>query len=152
MFIVLDTQLDSSKVSGDQLSFFKAVTDTMKTCSNLIVLSHKLIWMRGNDELEPLIDSVSNGHYGACDYCIQSNNFYSDIYPSLIKLRNNKVNVFCVAGDLGFKVTQFEHVTDDGVVFLATGMSSGLESNSYLEFSNNLLSNEITYSFKAIAK
>ena len=106
--------------------------------------------MRDHIILENQIDSVSNGHYGACSYCIQSNNFYADIYPKLVKLNTENINVFCVAGDVGFKVSTFEYETDEGIVFLATGMNSVSGNNSYLEFSNDLNAKEITYSFLGI--
>lgn len=148
LFIVLDTQLDSSRITDDQLRFFESVTDTMKSYKNLIILTHKLIWMRDHEVLEEQIDSVSNGHYGDCSYCIQTNNFYTDIYPKLVKLTTENMNVFCVAGDIGFKVSKFEYDTDEGVVFLATGMNSTSESNWCLEFSNDLDAEKITYSFR----
>ncbi len=147
LFIVLDTQLDSSKISGNQLQFFKSVMDTMTSYKNLIILTHKLIWMRGNPDLENKINSTSNGHLGECSYCVQSNNFYTDIYPSLLRLKNGQVNVFCVAGDLGFKVNKFEYKTNEGIVFLATGMSSDSNINNYIKFSNDLNSEKITYNF-----
>ena len=147
LFIVLDTQLDSSRISGNQLQFFKSVTDTMTCYKNLIILTHKLIWMRGHSDLENQIDSISNGHLGECSYCIQSNNFYTDLYPTLLRLENGHVNVFCVGGDLGFKVNKFEYKTQGGIVFLATGMSSDSNTNNYIKFLNDLSNEEITYSF-----
>jgi len=147
LFLVLDTQLDSSRISGEQLHFFNTITDTMNSYKNLIILSHKLIWMRGNPSLESQIDSVSNGHLGDCSYCIQSNNFYTDIYPKLLSLKNANVNVYCVAGDIGFKMSKYKYITTDGVVFLATGMNSSSEDDFYLEFSNNLSNENMSYAF-----
>lgn len=147
LFLVLDTQLDSSRITGNQLQFFESITDTLTGYDNVIVLTHKLIWMRDHNTLDNQIDSVSNGHYGSCSYCIQSNNFYSDVYPALLELKAKNINVFCVAGDVGFKVSNFEYVTNDGIVFLASGMDSESKHNAYIEFTNNLESKEITYSF-----
>jgi len=147
LFLVLDTQLDSSRISDDQLHFFKSVTDTMTSFKNLIVLTHKLIWMRDDSNLEKQIDSVSNGHLGECSYCIQDNNFYTDMYPVLLRLKGENVNVFCVAGDIGFKMSSYEHETKEGILFLATGMNSSPSNNCYLEFSNNLSTENMSYSF-----
>jgi len=147
LFLVLDTQLDSSRIRGEQLKFFESITDTMRCYKNLIILSHKLIWMRGDPTLEPQIDSVSNGHLGDCSYCIQSNNYYTDIYPKLLSLKKANMNVYCVAGDVGFKVPKYEYETMDGIVFLATGMNSFSEDNFYLEFSNNLANENMSYTF-----
>jgi len=147
LFIVLDTQLDSSRISGEQLAFFETVTDTMRSYNNLIILSHKLIWMRDNSNLESQIDYVSNGHLGDCSYCIQINNFYTDIYPKLVSLKKANVNVYCVAGDIGFKMSKYKYETMDGVVFLATGMNSSSENDFYLEFSNDLVNENMSYAF-----
>ncbi len=150
LFIVLDTQLDSSRVSGEQLQFFESVTDSMNNYSNLVILTHKLIWMRRHSSLENQIGSVSNGHLGDCSYCIQSNNFYTELYPTLLRLKSNNVNVYCVAGDIGFKMSKYEYVTKEGIVFLATGMNSKSVSNHFIEFSNNLRKEELSYEFKLL--
>lgn len=147
MFIVLDTQLDSSRISGEQLNFFKALTDTEFGYDNLIVLTHKLIWMRNHSILEKQIMEVSNGHYGECSYCIQSNNFYSDIYPRLLNLKRQGVNVYCVAGDVGHHVSSFEYLTKEGVRFLATGMKLNSKRDCYLEFYNEFRKDGLSYQF-----
>lgn len=150
VFLVLDTQEDSSKISGDQLQFFNAVMDTISIAKNLIILTHKLIWMRGNSDIENLINDVSNGHIGNCAYCIQENNFYSDIYPKLVKFKKNKGDVFCVAGDVGFKVKQFEYLTSEGIQFLATGLKANSENNIFLKLTNHLKTNNISFEFRKI--
>ena len=150
VFMVLDTELDSSRISGEQLVFFNSVIDTISNYDNLIVLTHKLIWMRGNNKLEGMIDTVSNGHYGDCSYCIQENNFYIDIYPKLTALSNVGFKVFCVAGDIGFKAKQFQYYTEEGINFLATGVRKNESNNYYIEFWSHKAHGTLTYEFKLL--
>lgn len=150
VFIVLDTQKDSSKIANEQLFFFNSVMDTISESKNLVLLTHKLIWMRGDAQLEPQINKVSNGEYGDCSYCVQSNNFYEQIYPRLLKFKKNGNQVICVAGDVGFNAKTFEYETPDGVCFLATGIRANKADNYFLLLSNDLKTNILTYEFKKI--
>lgn len=120
--VVLDTQLDSSRISGDQLALFNAVVDTLSTTKNLLLLTHKLLWIPDHPELNASIDSVPNGGAGRCNYCTQPNNFYQAIYPKLVELRRKGISVICLAGDIGKKVSEFEYLTRDSIYFLASGI------------------------------
>ena len=86
-FIVLDTQDSLSNIIGAQKAFFESVVDTMQQSSHLIVLHHKLFWMYGDTYLESQISAVANGGLGSCFYCINPNNFYQDIYPKLVEVK-----------------------------------------------------------------
>ena len=66
---------------GDQLLYARAVLDTVQESKQVFVLTHKMIWMADNGPLQAMIDSVSNGYYGSCFFCVNPNNFYTDIYP-----------------------------------------------------------------------
>jgi hypothetical protein len=137
LFVVLDTQKDSSKIIGEQLAFFNMTLDTTKNYTNLVILTHKLIWMRNHNGLEPMIDSVSNGRYGVCDYCIQENNFYRDIYPKLVTIKEKGKQVYCIAGDIGFNTKKFEYNTKDNIIFLATGIKANTTNNYFLKLYYN---------------
>jgi len=150
-FIILDTQIDSSQIVGDQLLFFNTIMDTLTT-KNVIILTHKLIWMRNHTLLDSQIDSVSNGHKGDCSYCVQNNNFYTDIYPKLVMFQKQSGNVFCVAGDVGFNVRKFEFITKEGVVFLASGLKANQIDNFYLKFTQSEKGNELSYHFLPLEK
>lgn len=138
-FLVLDTQDSLSNITGDQLELFKSVTDTIRESTHLILLHHKLIWMYGNPELEPIIGSVANGGLGpeGCFSCIHPNNFYSHIYPELLEVEKRGIEVICVAGDIGFRRSEFEHVTEEGIQFLASGIEAGKTNNKALLFKYN---------------
>jgi len=151
VFIVLDTQKDSSRIKDSQLEFFNSVMDTVTDSKNIVLLTHKLIWMRGEPRLESQINSVSNGEFGDCSYCVQENNYYQDIYPKLVEFRENKGQVFCVAGDIGFNEKKFEYLSDDGIQFLASGLKANTKGNFFLELSNDLTDFSLTYQFKELS-
>lgn len=147
VFIVLDTQKDSSKIINEQLEFFNSVMDTISDSENIVLLTHKLIWMRGNPVIENQINTVSNGEFGDCSYCIQSNNFYSDIYPRLVGFEKSKGQVYCVAGDIGFNAKTYEHKTKEGIQFLATGVKANSEDSFFILLSNDIENHKMSFEF-----
>ncbi len=149
-FIVLDTQDSLSNIIGAQKDFFEGIVDTIQESSHLIILHHKLIWMYGNSYLEPQISSVSNGELGSCFYCINPNNFYTDIYPKLLEVKQKGIEVICIAGDIGFKVKEFKYITSDGIYFLASGISSGTIGNKALIFHHDITNKKLTWEYKLI--
>lgn len=122
-FIVLDTELVNSSITGAQLNFYNSVVDTVTVSKNIVLLHHKLMWMQGNSEMESQIDQVSNGQSGTCAYCLDENNFYTDIYPKLVNLEAEGKNVYCLAGDVGNKVSFFYNQSPEGIEFYANGTS-----------------------------
>lgn len=150
-FLMLDTQDSLSNIVGDQLQLVRSVLDTLRDSKQLFVLTHKMIWMNDNGPLQVMIDSVSNGYYGSCFFCVNPNNFYSDVYPLLVQAKNRGIGVWCVAGDIGYKVRRFEHTTSDGIQFLASGLCSNCGGdNYYLEFTWVRISNTLRYAYKQI--
>ncbi len=124
-FIVFNTMDSSEFISNEQLALFNSVMDTLQMSSHLIILTHHLVWMYGNSDLEELISETSNAPFGTCSYCLKENNFYETIYPRLLEARQNGIEVLCIAGDLGVKAKEFEFITAEGVNFLASGIYEG---------------------------
>ncbi|MBP6334732.1 MAG: hypothetical protein KA444_04600 [Bacteroidia bacterium] len=145
--IVLDTQDSLSSIVGDQKLFFDNVVDTIQTSSHLVILLHKLIWMHGHPALEAQITAITNGGSGPCFHCVNPNNFYTDIYPKLVLLKNKGINVICISGDIGFNVKEFTFVTDDHITFLASGINSEDSTNMGLIFYHNLYRNRLSWVF-----
>ena len=133
-FLVLDTQISDCSFLGPQLTLIENVTDTLSASSHLIVLHHKLIWMPDHPDLQTQIPDVSNGDIGTCEWCLFSNNFYSDIYPRLVNVKNKGIEVLCIGGDIGLKTNEFEFLTDDGIHFLASGLNSQSTGDKTLVF------------------
>jgi hypothetical protein len=150
-FIVIDTQDSFSNIIGEQKVLFDNIVDTIQKSSFLIILHHKLIWMYGNTNLEPQISSISNGKLGDCFYCINPNNFYLDIYPKLLEVKERGIKVLCVGGDIGFKVNEFEYTTDDGIHFLASGINYSKNDNKALIFHHDLINKQLTWEYTLIS-
>ena len=91
-----------SNIVNHQKDFLFEVLDTIQQSEHLIILHHKLIWMYGHDVLESQISSVSNADLGNCFNCINPNNFYSDIYPKLVDIKIEGIQVYCIGGDIGY--------------------------------------------------
>lgn len=148
--VVLDTQDSLSNIVGVQKEFLFRVLDTIKESTHLFILHHKLIWMYNNSQLEHQTSSISNARIGGCFYCINPNNFNSEIYPKLVEIRKKGVKVFCIAGDIGFKAKEFEYLTPEGIYFLASGISSNKKNNKALLFSHDVINDSLTWKFELI--
>lgn len=146
--MVLDTQDSLSNIVGAQKQMFDTVTDTILKSSHLVILHHKLIWMLGISQLESLIPSTSNGAYGDCFYCLNNNNFYSQLYPKLLQVTQKGIKVICVGGDLGFNATSFEHTTGEGIKFLGSGIEYGRDTiNKVIVFYHEPLNKKLSWKF-----
>lgn len=133
-FLVLDTQDNASSMVGDQLEMIQAVLDTIEESTHLILLHHKLIWMYGNDELEDDINMTANGVLGDCFHCLNPNNFYNEVYPLLVDVKERGIEVFCIAGDLGFRAKTFYHLTPEGIHLMGSGMDTDKADNPVILF------------------
>lgn len=143
-FVVLDTQDSLSNIIGAQKEYLMRVLDTIQESTHLILLHHKLIWMYGNPVLESQISTISNGHLGDCFYCINPNNFNSEMYPELVEVKLKGIEVLCIGGDIGFQANEFEYLTPDGIHFLASGINSDGEYNKALLFHHDLENHSLT--------
>lgn len=150
-FLVLDTQDSLSNIIGQQRELFFSVTDTLQTTTHLILLHHKLIWMYGSDYLQPYINTIPNGGFGDCFYCINPNNFYSDLYPELLEIEAKGIEVICIAGDIGFRTNEFEYTTPEGVQFLASGIEAGNSNNQALVFRHDLVNDKLSWVFISLS-
>lgn len=135
-FLVLHTQANFSKIEGEQLQLFNQVLDTLNQSSHLIILHHKLIWMAEHPVLDALIPDVSNGRKGDCYYCINENNFYTDLYPGIINTQQKGIQVICLGGDIGKKTNAFEYRTEEGIYFLASGINDDDQDHQALLFTH----------------
>lgn len=149
-FLVLDTQDSLSNIIGDQLDLFRRVTDTIHESTHLVLLHHKLFWMYGNPDLQSKIASVTNGGFGDCFYCINPNNFYPDLYPALIEVEQRGIDVICIAGDIGFRKSEFEFITPEGIQFLASGIEAGNTNNKVLLFRYESVSGTLDWQYLAL--
>lgn len=147
-FLVLDTQENYSNIEGSQLALFNSVMDTLSQSTHLVILHHKLIWMYDHPVLDPMINSVSNGEFGSCFFCLNPNNFYMDLYPRLVDAEQSGIEVICVGGDIGALTKTFEYQTEDGIDFLASGLLYQSEENKALVFTHYLDSDSLSWEYK----
>ena len=150
IFVVLDTQDSLSSIVGTQKTLFENIIDTIQESSHLVLLHHKLIWLNDGSFLESQIPLVSNGHFGDCFHCINQNNFYEEIYPSLVEVQNKGIEVICIGGDIGLLENEFQHKTNDGIMFLASGIHDLADSNKALLFKHNVTNNILTWKYRLI--
>lgn len=146
-FLILDSQDSLSNITGLQKELFFNVTDTIAESSHLIILHHKLIWMYGDAYLQPQIPYITNGGFGDCFYCINPNNFYTDLYPALLEVEDRGIEVICIAGDIGFRTTKFEYLTPEGIQYLASGIEEGNPANKALLFHHDLSADALSWEF-----
>ncbi|MFK8038101.1 MAG: metallophosphoesterase [Crocinitomicaceae bacterium] len=149
-FVVLDTQDSLSNIVGAQKLLLNNVLDSITESSHLVILHHKLIWMYNNPNLEPQISSISNAGLGSCFYCINPNNFNSEVYPKLVDVKQRGIEVLCIGGDIGFKSKEFEYITNEGINFIASGIHYGKKNNKAVFFTHNLSRSTLTWEYKLI--
>jgi hypothetical protein len=148
-FLVLDTQDSSSSILGEQLKFFNERIAQVQS-PYLVVLHHKLIWLYGHPKFESKINSISNGPFGECPYCLNPNNFYQDIYPQLVEVQEKGTQVICIGGDLGDELQHFEYETEDGIYFLASGVDLNSRESKAIVFHHNLNDRILDWEFKKL--
>jgi len=148
--VVLDTEKNVGKIVGHQKEFLFGILDTITQSSHLVLLHHKLVWMYDNPDLESLIPEVSNGPVGDCSYCLSPNNFNQDIYPKLVELTEQGLQVICVGGDIGNVVQEYQHVTPEGITLLASGIKSNDEGNKALLFHHDIEDQSLSWEFKLL--
>jgi hypothetical protein len=122
-WVVLYTQEEKDwicTITGEQLEMLQSVTDTIQESSHLVVMTHKLVWIMDNPEMAEH-QGVSFYDW-SCNYRIHANNWNTDILPALREVQDRGVQVICLAGDIGNNVRTFEEQTEDGIVYLASGL------------------------------
>ena len=122
-FLVLYTQEREDwicEITGEQLQLIRNVTDTIKESSHLVLMTHKLIWIKDHPEMK---EHKGNNRYDwSCNYEITRTNWFLEILPILRKVEESGVEVIALAGDIGNNVSEFEVQTS----FVCTSNSETL--------------------------
>lgn len=145
-FITLNSQDSYSSIVGKQKEFLNNVLDSISS-EKVIIMTHKLIFMDQHPVMDSQINGVCNGKKGDCFYCHNENNFQKEIYPKLLMLRDKGKKIIWIGGDLGYKVSSFEFIDENGVIFLGNGFWYQNEDNKALVFRN---SKDLSYQFVKI--
>ena len=146
-YLILDTEEKPGNISNDQLKFIKKVTDTISHSKHLIVMHHRIIWMIGNKDLAPLLSFVGNSTKQ-----ILKTNFYKDIYPLLVDVKEKGLTVICVGGDR--TNINIEYISSDNIQFIATGMQPNQSDdvNYVVVFEHNICNQTLSWLFEPLIK
>ena len=111
-----------------QFDMIQSVCDTIQKSSHLIILSHAVMW-KSIDGVED-VNEAANAEFDYVLVHIEPEKRFPDgIYPMLQQVAERGVKVINIAGDFGQKQTAFEAVTDDGIYFIGSGITSETEYN-----------------------
>jgi len=123
LFIVLDPNIDSWNISGDQLEFLKnIVIDNYLKVDNIFVFFHQILWKDQNNEYNYILWNSAAGR-------ASNINFWNEVIPIFINLPNN---VYMFAGDLGASwSTNLAYDKYKNVSFIASGMG-GVDGENFV--------------------
>ncbi len=150
-FLVLYTQEEidwKCHIAEPQLSMIQAVTDTIQNSSHLIVMAHKLLWIRNNPELKH--HQGTHEYNWSCNYWVTASNWNKDVKPLLQKVQQRGIQVLCIGGDIGNNIKEMEDKTSDGIVYLGSGIHAHDKKSKILLFDHNLKTKELNWHFKLL--
>ena len=148
-----------------QLALIKAVCDTIKKSSHLVVLIHHILWERIEPELKPQIASVANYNSAHWQFLCDdsSSTFDLSVYPSLKKVQKRDIQVLICAGDFGMITKKMEHTNKDGIVYLGAAVNNSVlkepvlpnyvystDPDQYLIFTHDIKNKTLTWEFKQL--
>lgn len=161
LFIVLNTQRDGGYIKGPQLDLVRKSLGSLKKrrIRNVILLTHKLIWLRGSRD-EPGLEvfnnipdgqfRVANGKFGDCVWCTPKTNFYEDVYPLLAQAAQSGLGVYAIAGDLGDWSKRFGYTTRQGVHLVGSGGREGTPDAELFVLTHNTKTGKLTHRFELL--
>jgi len=122
LFIVLDPNIDSWNISGDQLQFLEGVLNNeAQNVNNVYVFFHQLLWWEPDNMYQNVI---LNSLAGRADTI----NFWSEVIPLFNHLSSQ---IFMFAGDIGAFNTgnEFMFHRNDNLILIGSGMGGGARDN-----------------------
>jgi len=147
-FIVLYTQEKEDwicTITGRQLELIKNVADTIQNSSHLVVMTHKLIWIKDHPDMK---EHQGVKYYDwSCNYAITQNGWQTEIAPLLHKVEAKGIEVIALAGDIGNNVSEFEVHADDGIDYLASGTNPEKKGIKFLHFKHDPATSDLKWRF-----
>lgn len=121
LFVVLDPNLDSWNISGEQLKFLKETLLGTDKRRNLFVFFHQLLWWDKNNKYKHVRLNSTEGRADTI-------NFWTEIIPLFTRL---KKPVTMYAGDMGAGSWSDSYMYDtyENITFIGSGMGYGEEDN-----------------------
>lgn len=150
----LPHSLDSIRLN-EQFDLIKSVCDTITYSSHLVVISHHSHWgeIAGCSEVKELANTDGT----LFPYRFEPRLTYSEaVYPLLVEVKNQGVEVIHLAGDFGQITGGFERLTPEGIHFIGSGTTAQIKHNeqfpsasepdSILIFHHDLIERSLTWS------
>lgn len=157
--IVLNTNyIDSGDCTlmEEQTSLIQSVCDTISASSHLVLLMHNVVWGGAPGIKSPTFYANANASWIPFE-CNPPKRFIDVVYPQLLKAKDKGVEVVCIAGDMGQTASTFEQVSDVGIVFIGSGITSQItyheqwptagKRDSVLVLTHDLLAKKLSWEF-----
>jgi hypothetical protein len=146
-FLVLDTEITTPNIVGEQLNLIDTVTDTIVNSDYLVLIHHRILWMAGNDDLAHLKDSVA-----ASSRNLSQSNFFDEVYPLLRRAKQKGIEVLCMAGDR--TDINISYSVEDSIQLLASGMVGTFpDTNNYaILLTHDISNHKLNYDFVPLSE
>lgn len=147
-------ELDCQSLNN-QYQMIRNVTDTIKSSSHLVVLTHRPTWGFVEENGTRTADQT-NAHNPWIRYnCHDSSLYHSTIYPLLVEVQQRGIQVLHIAGDFGQKAYSYEYKTKEGIQFLGCGLNNLSEeeedpNDQVLELSLDRKNRSLTWKFRPV--
>ena len=113
----------------DQFAMIQNVCDTISQATHLFLLSHHVTW--SDVEADMNADNVGNANAAWIPYqCTSQTQFRFVVYPLLQQVQARGVQVVVISGDVGQRDKFYQHQTNDGIWFLASGINNSTEADT----------------------
>ena len=144
------------EIMDEQMNLIRSITDTISHSSHLIVLTHHAMWgaIDSRVKLSEFSNSDASWVPFECDPVVR---FQDVVYPKLIDVQKRGIDVLWISGDLGQKATDYEFTSDEGIVFLGSGISAEIRWNDrfptcgqqdkVLTLTHDIVDRKITWDF-----
>ena len=122
LFIILDPNLDSWNISGDQYIFLDQTLDSLAAeRERIFVFFHQLLWWQPFNGFSSVLPNSTAGRD-------EDHNFWDDVEPLFHNLSNE---VVMFAGDVGAGSWSSDYMYHnyDNITFVASGMGEGVGDN-----------------------
>lgn len=147
--------IDSESINA-QYQLINEVCDTIQKSSHLIVLTHNVVWADIDDNM--MVEEYANSVNTSILFrCSPDQNFKEAVFPLFEKVMQRQIQVIFIAGDFGQNATSYEFITDNGMIFLGSGIASDVPYNEQfptwglpdkvLVFDHDTLNRDVSWHF-----
>lgn len=134
-----DTYIDDCNAQTAQFALINNVLDTLSISDHLVILSHYAMW--GDVESGAnSVGTIANSDQRWNDFlCDERTRFHEVVYPKLVNIKNQGIDVFIVAGDGGQKSKGNSYISEDGIHLIVSGINNSIsiEDAERLNFNTN---------------